>query len=346
MTRKPPKNWVQNRNQSRFKKFLRWQSNPIGALVRIIEVLYFGSPLFHLILSYGNPEEVRHLSKILDSELETRDYWFVKKARVFLPSRLVLLDTGHISAPDHASHSFLSGQLWRDIRKLQKANSSFVLNKYIPMPDAEYYYHFLIDDLASLLQSWIANPEYKVIYASKPPKYVDEILRLLQIDFTVANSPVGVINEMILPKKRIGYYKELRDNLNSRIPSMGGQESFCEKIYIGRRNLPRGNSEVDIMISTELEKYGFQEVIPDDLTIKQQIETFRHAKQIVALHGGALANTIFCESGTKITEIFNHSYRTYPFKKICEEIDLEYSSLEWSSDDESLQHLVRLISNG
>jgi hypothetical protein len=322
-------NWANNRNITYIEKIVRWLRNPIGALVRIVERLYFGNHLFLLIKGYGDISEIKHLSNIIDESLDSENYHFFTVAHVSLQNRLVLLDTGHISAPDHSSHSFLSGNMWKEVHALQKAKNVKRYSKMIPMPFPEYYYHFLIDDIPSLLQTLRANPQYVPIFNGQIPNFAVQVMQSLGIKFEVTSHPVVEIESLLVPKKKLNYMLEFRSELESRLNfNEIIKNDSSGKIFIGRRNLPRGDSKSERALFLMLKDYGFEEISPDELSFMEQVCKFANATTIVSLHGGALSNLVFCKPNTQVIEVFNHEYRTYPFARISKELSLEYKSFE------------------
>ena len=48
---------------------------------------------------------------------------------------------------------------------------------------------------------------------------------------------------------------------------------------------------------------GWEPVILEDMTIKEQVRIFAEATHVLATHGAGLVNTLWCKSGTKVTEL-------------------------------------------
>ncbi len=332
--------WVNNRNNTYLEKIARWLGNPIGAIVRIIEKLYFGNPLFLIIRGYGDLSEVRHLSGVLNESLDSESYQYFASARVSLKNRLILLDTGHISAPDHSSHSFLSGNLWKEVRTLQNAKNVKNYYKMVPMRFPEYYYHFLIDDIPSLLQTLRDNPDYVPIFQGEIPAFAHQVMKSLGLDFELAVSPIVEIKDMLVPRSKPNSMADFRSELELRMNFTESAENKPDaKIFIGRRNLPRGNLEYEFELFSFLKDFGFNEVNPDELSFINQAREFASASAIVSLHGGALSNLVFCSPGTRVIEVFNHEYRTYPFGRISRELGLIYDSFE-AKELEALKRII------
>lgn len=73
-----------------------------------------------------------------------------------------------------------------------------------------------------------------------------------------------------------------------------------------------------------LEPLGFQCVRPETLSFEEQVRLFASAEIVIAPHGAGLTNTIFCEPGTKIVEIFSPNYILPYFRILASEAELDY----------------------
>ena len=69
-----------------------------------------------------------------------------------------------------------------------------------------------------------------------------------------------------------------------------------------------------------------QSVLAEDLSFRDQMNLFRHAKVIVATHGAGLANTLFCQPGARVIEVTsrNHVRRTWDFAKLAVARGVDY----------------------
>ncbi len=77
-----------------------------------------------------------------------------------------------------------------------------------------------------------------------------------------------------------------------------------EKIFISRKNAPARNIINEDEIFHLFEQKGFIKYTLETLSTLEQITLFHNAKIIVAAHGAALINTLFCKPSTHIIEIF------------------------------------------
>ena len=83
---------------------------------------------------------------------------------------------------------------------------------------------------------------------------------------------------------------------------------FGERLYLSREKSRRRRVINETELWEWLAARDFVKVHVEELSWTEQIAVFRAARVMVAPHGAALANSVFCSGGTKIVEIFNRSY--------------------------------------
>ncbi|MCT7983876.1 tetratricopeptide repeat protein [Laspinema sp. A4] len=97
-----------------------------------------------------------------------------------------------------------------------------------------------------------------------------------------------------------------------------------EKIYISRRKAKVRRVINEDEISALLEPLGFTTVILEALSIREQIALMTRAKTIIAPHGAGLTNTLFCQPGTQLLEIFSPRYVPNCYWIISNQVGLDY----------------------
>jgi len=75
------------------------------------------------------------------------------------------------------------------------------------------------------------------------------------------------------------------------------------RIYISRAKAQRRKLLNEKDIWPILEKLGFELVFMEELSFSAQIETMQQAEIVVAPHGAAITNVLFCQQGTHVLEI-------------------------------------------
>ena len=95
-----------------------------------------------------------------------------------------------------------------------------------------------------------------------------------------------------------------------QIPAAGDADRLLF-VSRGSTRLRRLDNEAELV--AELIELGFEFFVPKAEDHRAQIEAFRSARIVVAVHGAALTNLLFCQPGTLVVELFpsNHVKSTY-----------------------------------
>ncbi len=127
-----------------------------------------------------------------------------------------------------------------------------------------------------------------------------------------------------LEEKRREPTKELCQMLKNAFVKASAT-SPSRRIYLTRRNVKSGRQITnEPELENILENSGFEIIDPGQLSFSRQVKLFNESNVIVSPHGAALANIVFCNSGTKIIELFNHQNislgsQSYPnISKVCD----------------------------
>lgn len=191
------------------------------------------------------------------------------------------------------------------------------------------YYHWLIDiaPKIALHRDMIAAGELTLAYPRGVSPYENEVLGLLGID------PCRVLDTRqfrLIRARRLhfeilpGWYEiqsgalVLREMILQAVPKVPG----AKKIYLTRGGRRRCVNEQQL--AAFLHERGF--VIIEDIqrTVVEQVEIFSSASMIVALHGAALSNLLWCAPGTHVVECFSASYRPAYYRNLSQMVGLDY----------------------
>lgn len=83
---------------------------------------------------------------------------------------------------------------------------------------------------------------------------------------------------------------------------------------------------------------GFTEYNPAQNSITDQARAFRWARVIVAIHGAALTNLIFCRPGTVLIELFSAKYVNPCYLHICQQLGIRDLSVMDDSVPDGVVH--------
>lgn len=126
------------------------------------------------------------------------------------------------------------------------------------------------------------------------------------------------------------------------------------KIYISRRDTGKRKMLNEEALEALLIDKGYEIVSLSGKSFAEQIALFKSAEKIIAPHGAGLANIIFCNPGTQVVELANHTYMNSCFSCIGQVLELDYtvhisstlkphrvqSNIQWEADIESLHSLI------
>lgn len=99
------------------------------------------------------------------------------------------------------------------------------------------------------------------------------------------------------------------------------------KIYISREDAKERRVTNHSEVETFLRSRGFETIIPGKLTVAQQIQTFQEAQVIVAPHGAACVNLVFCQPKTTLIELLPPTYPHPMYGILSHLAELDYHPL-------------------
>lgn len=200
------------------------------------------------------------------------------------------------------------------------------LNGIVILEDAiglETHYHFLVEHLQSLYQiSKFIKQGIPLVYPNRCQRNIkDKInsyMKFFKMPFTATefeHTEVIKSNEIIKVNDRLrvgDINKEFIDFVRSftKPTHLKGQKVFINRV--GERSV--GEKTRELILSK-----GYKEYFLEDMPILQQTELFSSATHIVAAHGGALTNMIFCNTDTKVIEL-NCGYNPRCYQLLAKEL--------------------------
>jgi capsular polysaccharide biosynthesis protein len=208
------------------------------------------------------------------------------------------------------------------------------------------YFHFLFDILPKiyLLSSEINLKEIDYFYVSEPEKYQIEIFKLL-----------GIKEKKLLSSKKYNHifaneifsvdhpwYNDGFVQYNVRkLPSwiiLKNRKTFLQNSFKKFRNgkenklfLDRSQSKYNHCQISNFETINYLIVKKkikifqlEKISFLEQVNLLKNSSIVIAAHGAALANIIFCKPYTKIVEIIPSNHPNKQTKRICKILNLKY----------------------
>lgn len=234
--------------------------------------------------------------------------------------------------------------VWLKSKKL-KNNRNLV---YFPIP-LNGYYHFLVETLPRLyfICNFYANKKQGVVIAvqinatSFLKASLEELDKKFDIEIIYINSISNYIVDQACfvsydypynpDKKMISFMREslssafLHDNSSTSLQVGKG----C--VYISRRTNKRRSLKSEEYIESILQKMGFEVVIFESLTLREQVLLINKTQILVGIHGAGLSNMVFLNKGATVIEIRLSDYINTCFKDLSDTVaSINYHCLNLS----------------
>ena len=199
--------------------------------------------------------------------------------------------------------------------------------------------HFLLEDLPVLIVISNRRIPVTVIVRSDSLRGVNEILEtyfsprldiLRTDDVVIAKKAFFVTRSEEPPFVRSQYVELIRKYvLNYKMsPDNEGNRFTGElKIFISRSRSRIRAIENERELENYLSSKGYIIVFLEELSFSQQVDTIRHARVIVGLHGAGLTNVLWARSECQVIEIFPQGYFNAVFELLSRSLGFSYNSV-------------------
>ncbi len=272
--------------------------------------------------------------------------------RVFGPGNVLSPDGGCVArdvSPDFgktfAEHWLLS---YQKIRPPQRLGGTVAV---VATPLGAGYAHWLLEELPRWLAlGRDAGGAQKILAHAKAPFARDTVALVLRDWPGEVIEPARlshyVCEELVVPNLpgREGWPTPgVVERIGEWVApwAAAGASPRGERIYVSRENARRRRVVNEAELWAQLQARGFVKVRPEELTWREQIAAFRHAKAIVAPHGAGLANVMFCSGGVRVVEFFNRSYVNGLFWRLAALKGLDYRPVMAAGDEPLAQIAAR-----
>lgn len=207
--------------------------------------------------------------------------------------------------------------------------------------NTDYSYHsWLLNELPRIHLYNKSKWKYDWIYTLNHKKYQQEALSILGIqsekvisfrDYPYIKADNLLLSQYDVNKKIPWACNYIRKNFLKKCIK-NNNKKFPERIYLSREDCSARKIKNEKELVDFLKKHKFHKVKTEEFSLKDQVILFNQAKIIIAPHGAALGNIIFCKPNTKIIEIFGKN-KIFNFSLYISSIyKLDYYYLIQSSD--------------
>ena len=194
---------------------------------------------------------------------------------------------------------------------------------------ADNYYHWLYDIVPKLLLLKRVDPTFErcdgILVPTRRQAFQSDTLHCLGVPedklLEVGDDAFFEADELLVPICSGGFGARdhntppwlVEDLHRLMLPDGVATAAPAERvrIYITRGDAPTRGVVNEAEVVAFLRGYGFRTVRLAGMSLRDQARLFASAEAIVTPHGAALANLIYCRSGTKIIECFSPLYTNF-----------------------------------
>jgi capsular polysaccharide biosynthesis protein len=235
------------------------------------------------------------------------------------------------------TYSKIFKDIYKNLTRNSKSSKEISVGIWITDNKSSVYFHWLCDALTRYL---ILPEEYENGPVLLPEKYdipwIIEFLDFMNIKYNIIKKGQRIkVNTLIIPsytapsgnfnKKVIN---ELRKTLLQKAEVSEDTLKNNKKIWISMEKHRRPINNMPELKKT-LIKYGFEEVIFEDLSLLNKIKLLNEAKIIAGSHSSGLTNMIFMQRNSKVLDIRDPEDNVKnAFFTLSSELNLKYYYME------------------
>jgi len=202
------------------------------------------------------------------------------------------------------------------------------------------YYHFLLDFMPRLLMArhawggWDGVDHILLEQGTLP--FFSELLAAAGVPVSrvipMDASSHFVCDELVVPDDTASefYVNPGRIGLLRTLPSRGAGRG--ERIFLSRRTARVRRLLNEAALAEGLAKLGYAEVTMDGLSVAEQHAILASARSIVAVHGAAMANLVFCAPGAQVIEIADEKVPRGYYWSVSQAVGLRHQFFPATSD--------------
>lgn len=175
------------------------------------------------------------------------------------------------------------------------------------------YWHFTFEALAAFFV--MERSGFRGMYLVNHSGFTEELLKLAGADLSrflwYESLETGVryhFEKLLHPVAPDNSYPiaapfliEGAKTIKNNLPPVS--KSYPERVFVKRIA-----SRKLIVAPETLDKYGFHTIIPEELSVSEQIRYFEQAKIVLSPHGANTTNSLYMREGTVLIETFPNTY--------------------------------------
>jgi hypothetical protein len=231
---------------------------------------------------------------------------------------------------------------WRPLRLLYswpkpkvKTNIKKLKGEYLFLPN-EGYFHWLLQDLPAFIGALEEYPDTPVLVFPETYSFVKAFLKSLPNEI-IPITKLTKVESLIMVGKTAGqgnpllgatlHPQDVQTVKNYFKKYISSSEEDKKKIYLSRVGYRRSPAN-EIELENKLKERGFEIFNANSgLDLFQQVNLFAQAETIVAVHGAALANLVWCKEKIKVIELFPSAYIPACYSILSSCLNIDYKAI-------------------
>jgi capsular polysaccharide biosynthesis protein len=195
------------------------------------------------------------------------------------------------------------------------------------------YYHWCMEALPRLFSMKDKVQEINLILPSDLKKIHHQTLSFFNINSVIPCKDDALVfspsvNFTSFTAQGFGQHnpsliKEMSSFFKSKI-SPTGKFNHIKNIYTARTKAPKRKCLNEEELIEQLKKYDFEIILPDYLTISEQIELFGQAKNVVGVHGSSFVNSLYMKPESRIFDLIEQNHNDLCFFNMADAFDVRY----------------------
>lgn len=193
------------------------------------------------------------------------------------------------------------------------------------------YFHWLLDTLPKFeaLQVYEQDTGVRplILVDQDPAPFVSEWLDLLGYKYEKLKSYHYHVDNLVIPtnrRKRGIFYKSAGEYLQTL---RGCEKLTSHKLYVSRKNARTRRVVNEDELLEYLLPQGYACILPETMSIIEQIGTFMPCEWLIAPHGAGLANMIWSRKQPRVIELVTPAYTNPCCWLVAVALGLEYGYL-------------------
>jgi hypothetical protein len=195
------------------------------------------------------------------------------------------------------------------------------------------YYHWCMEALPRLFSMKDKVPELNLILPSDLKKFHQQTLSFFNINSIIPCKEDELVYAPSVyftsfTTKGFGQHnpsliREMSSFFKNKI-SPTGKFNHIKNIYTARTKAPKRKCLNEGELIDLLKKYDFEIILPDALTVSEQIELFGQVKNVVGVHGSSFVNSLYMKPESRIFDLIEQNHNDLCFFNMADAFDVRY----------------------